>query len=56
MRWLQVRMGYRQDLQGFKEDIISAGVGFHTGRFVADLAYATSEGMQGGGLQLGWTF
>ncbi len=54
--WVSFRAGYRQDMEGLKEDLISAGVGFRTGRFVADLAYATSDDTQGGGLQLGWTF
>lgn len=54
--WVHFRGGYRQDLEGFKDSVISGGVGFKTGRFVADLAYAVSEDIQGGGVQMGWTF
>lgn len=54
--WVHFRGGYRQDLEGLQDDVLSGGVGFRTGRFVADAAYAFSENMQGGALQLGWTF
>lgn len=55
-RWMNLRFGYRQDMEGFRDDVLSAGLGFHVGGFVADLAYANSEDIQGAGLQLGWTF
>lgn len=54
--WVHIRGGYTQDMEGLEDDVLSAGVGLRLGRFVADGAYAVSEGMQGGALQLGWTF
>ncbi len=54
--WLDVRLGYRHDLQGFRGDVLSGGIGIRAGRLVADLAYATSEDITGGGVQFGWTF
>lgn len=56
LRWLQLRGGYRHDLEGTRDDALSAGAGFTLGRFVADLAYSTGSDREGAGLQLGWTF
>ncbi len=56
LRWLDLRAGYRHDLEGVREDVLSAGLGFHTGRFVADLAFSTGSDRDGVGVQLGWTF
>ena len=56
LSWLQLRAGYRHDLEGFRDDVLSAGAGFRVGRFVADLAYSTGSDRDGAGLQLGWTF
>ena len=54
--WVSFRAGYRHDLTGSEEDILSAGAGFRVGRFVADGAYAVGNDTQSLGLQLGWTF
>jgi len=54
--WLQLRGGYRHDLEASREDIISAGAGFRVGRFVADVGYSTGDDTEGGAVQLGWTF
>ena len=53
---LAIRVGYRQDKTGLRDNATSAGLGFHWRRFVADLAYSQSSDMKAGGLQLGWTF
>lgn len=54
--WLHLRGGYRHDLEGLRDDIVSVGAGFKAGRFVADLAYSSGTERDGGALQLGWTF
>jgi hypothetical protein len=53
LRAVQLRAGYRQDLEGSVEDQISAGVGLKWGRFVMELSYSDGKS-PGGGLQLGW--
>jgi hypothetical protein len=56
LKMLDLRFGYRQDLEGLREDILSAGVKFQAGFFIGELAYATSDEMEGGSLQIGWAF
>jgi hypothetical protein len=53
---LALRLGYRQDQTGLRENASSAGIGYRWRRFVMDLAYSESADMKAGGLQLGWTF
>lgn len=53
---LALRLGYREDKTGARDNIVSGGIGLHWRRFVADFSYAQSSEMKGGGLQLGWTF
>lgn len=56
LKMLDLRFGYRQDLEGLREDILSAGLKFKAGFFIGELAYAVSDEMQGGALQVGWAF
>ena len=53
---LALRLGYRQDQTGLRDNANSAGIGYRWRRFVMDIAYSESEDMKAGGLQLGWTF
>lgn len=53
---LALRVGYRQDQTGVRENASSAGIGYHYRRFVMDIAYSQSSDMKAGGLQFGWTF
>jgi hypothetical protein len=52
----QIRAGYREDQSGNRGSVVSGGLGMHFGRFVADLAYASGDKLEGAALQLGWTF
>jgi hypothetical protein len=53
---LAVRAGYRNDQTGVRDNLVSAGLGYHWKRFVIDVAYATGGDYRSGGLQMGWTF
>lgn len=53
---LALRLGYRQDQTGLRDNASSAGIGYRWRRFVMDIAYSESADMKAGGLQLGWTF
>lgn len=53
---LALRVGYRQDQTGVRDNASSAGIGYRYRRFVMDIAYSQSADMKAGGLQLGWTF
>ncbi len=53
---IDLRLGYRHDLSGIREDIVSAGLGYRLGRFVFEAAYAESNELKGAALQLGMTF
>ncbi len=53
---LALRLGYRQDQTGLRENASSAGLGYRWHRFVMDIAYSESADMKAGGLQLGWAF
>lgn len=53
---IDIRFGYRQDLASEREDIISAGVRYQVWRFVGEAAFAVSDEVTGGALQLGWAF
>lgn len=53
---LALRLGYRQDQTGLRENASSAGIGYRWRRFVMDIAYSESADMKAGGLQLGWAF
>lgn len=53
---LALRLGYRNDKTGIRDDVVSGGIGFRWRRFVTDLSYAQSSDIKGGGLQVGWTF
>jgi hypothetical protein len=55
-RWLAIRGGYRQDMDGVREDIVSGGVAFRVGRFLMEASAMQSDDVSGGGLQLGWAF
>lgn len=51
-----VRLGYRQDQTGLRDNATSAGIGYRWHRFVADVAYLQSADMKAGSLQMGWSF
>jgi len=53
---LALRIGYRQDQTGFRENASSAGIGYRWRKFVVDVAYSQSGDMKAGGLQMGWAF
>lgn len=53
---LALRVGYRQDQTGLRDDASSVGMGYRWHRFVVDIAYSESADMKAGGLQLGWAF
>ncbi len=53
---LALRLGYRQDQTGLRDNASSAGIGYRWRRFVMDIAYSESADMKAGGLQLGWAF
>lgn len=53
---IDLRFGYRQDMAGEREDILSAGIRYQIWRFVAEASVATSSDVTGGALQLGWAF
>lgn len=56
--WIQVRVGYRYDIESTREDVITAGVGFSPGNvFHFDLSGAYgSDDTYGLALDLRWTF
>ncbi|MFT5084904.1 MAG: hypothetical protein ACI9Y1_002961 [Lentisphaeria bacterium] len=53
---IDLRLGYRQDMVGERDDILSAGIRYQIWRVVAEATYAVSSEVEGGALQLGWTF
>jgi len=53
---LALRAGFRNDLTGLRDNLISGGIGYQWKRFVVDVAYVQGGDYRGGGLQLGWTF
>lgn len=53
---VDLRFGYRQDMIGERDDILSAGVRYQIWRFVAEAALATSDDVTGGAIQVGWAF
>ncbi|RYY73603.1 MAG: hypothetical protein EOO52_16440 [Gammaproteobacteria bacterium] len=53
---LALRLGYRQDKTGFRENATAVGIGYRWRRFVMDVAYSQSGDMKAAGLQLGWAF
>ncbi len=53
---LALRVGYRNDQTGLRDNLISSGIGYRWKRFVIDAAYASGGDYRGGGLQIGWTF
>jgi len=53
---LALRLGYRQDKTGLRDNATSAGIGYRWRRFVVDVAYSQSSDMKSGGLQMGWAF
>lgn len=53
---IHLRLGYRHDMEGNREDIISGGVGFKIYSFLLDVTYATGAELQGAGLQMSYAF
>ena len=51
-----LRFGYKQDMTGIRDDVLSGGVAYQTGRFVFELSYARSSLNTGAGMQFGWAF
>ncbi|MFT7559540.1 MAG: hypothetical protein ACI93R_001451 [Flavobacteriales bacterium] len=56
LRWMDLRVGYRQDLEGVREPTLSSGLKFKAGPLITEFAYSFSDELQGGSLQLGWAF
>lgn len=54
--WLDIRFGYRQDLEGLRDDVLSGGFRFQLGAIMTDLSYAKSTDVTGASFQLGWRF
>lgn len=55
-RSLNLRLGYRQDMTGVREDVLAGGVAYQFKRIYFELSYARSDLSTGAGLQFGWTF
>lgn len=55
-RSLDVRMGYRQDMTGVRDNVVAGGFAYQWKRAVFELSYAKSSQSTGGGFQLGWVF
>jgi len=55
-RWIDFRLGYRQDMEGLRGGVSSGGLKLKFGPFITELAYAVGDNVQGGGLQFGWAF
>ena len=53
---LKLRAGYRHDTEGFRDDIVSFGVGTVWKRVALDLAYAGSDDIRAAALQFGIVF
>ncbi|WP_317932609.1 conjugal transfer protein TraF [Halioxenophilus sp. WMMB6] len=51
---LALRVGYRQDLEDTRGDVISYGVGLELGRFLMDAAFAESDDLLAAALQFGY--
>ncbi len=54
--WVELRGGYRTDLEGDLPDALSLGAGLQAGRFVTDLAASFGDDFTGVALDLGWAF
>lgn len=55
-QWVELRGGYRFDIQSNLPDMFSLGAGFQLSRFNTDLSYAVGSDYQGVGLKMGWAF
>lgn len=53
---IKLRGGYRHDMEGFRDDIVSFGVGTVWKRLALDLAYAESDDTRSAALQFGIVF
>ncbi len=53
---LSLRAGYKQNMVGEGGDVLSAGVAYRIWRVEMEAAYATSDSVQGGAIQLGFVF
>ncbi|WP_019601382.1 conjugal transfer protein TraF [Teredinibacter turnerae] len=56
LRGLDLRLGYRQDLSGNREDTLSGGLAYQIKRLVIELSYGQSDATTSGALQFGWRF
>lgn len=53
---LDLRLGYKQDMLGERDDVVTAGFGWSLGFFAMEAAYMESREMVGGALQFGVAF
>ena len=53
---LRLRAGYRHDLESFREDIVSIGLGAKWKRFLIDVAYADGDDTRAAAVQFGYAF
>jgi len=56
LSYLDVQLGYRHDITGFRDDVLSGGVALSFRGMSVELSYAESNWMQGASLQFGWAF
>ena len=55
-RRFKIRGGYRHDLEGNRDPVLSTGAGFVWGSFLVDVAYAHGGDLRGGAIQVGYAF
>lgn len=53
---LALRAGYRQDQNNLRGDTFSGGIGYQWDRVFLELGYASSDELEAGSLQFGWSF
>ena len=52
--WVSIRGGYRHDLEGNRDGIVSVGIGVRIKRWYVDVGYARGGNLQGGALQFSY--
>ncbi len=53
---VDLRLGYKHDLNGMRTDVLTGGLAWSLGFFAMEAAYMQSDEMQGGAIQLGLAF
>ena len=52
----ELRLGYRQDITGLRDDVIAGGIAYQFKRAVFELSYSRSADTTGAAMQFGWAF